>query len=145
MLNQNKSTKTKPKPKGRVIIYLHETGTARFTISEVTVGWQEPMVLQRKCGHPLPALTDIGPAAAASKHTTVPISHTRHSPHKHSPDSATPSDIASLGISSITFTQCALEANEFSEIMQNKGHCAVQSHSKSPILVPSESSHKSSY
>jgi len=30
------------------------------------------MVLQRKCGHPLLALTDIGPAVAASKHTTAP-------------------------------------------------------------------------
>jgi len=33
----------------------HETGTARFTISEVAFDWQEPVVLQRKCGHPLPA------------------------------------------------------------------------------------------
>jgi len=49
-------------------------------ISEVAVDWQEPMVLQRKCGHPLPVLTDIGPAVAASKHTTAPINHTRPSP-----------------------------------------------------------------
>jgi len=41
-----------------------------LTISEVAVDWQEPVVLQRKCGHPLPALTDIGPAVAASKHST---------------------------------------------------------------------------
>jgi len=47
-----------------------------LAISEVAVDWQEPVVLQRKCGHPLPALTDIGPAAAASKHTTAPINHT---------------------------------------------------------------------
>jgi len=46
-----------------------------LTISEVAVDWQEPMVLQRKCGHPLPALTDIGPAVAASKHTTATINH----------------------------------------------------------------------
>ena len=52
-----------------------------LTISEVAVDWQEPMVLQRKCGHPLPALTNIGPAVAASKHTTAPINHTRPSPH----------------------------------------------------------------
>jgi len=49
-----------------------------LTISEVAVDWQEPTVLQRKCGHPLPALTDIGPAAAASKHT-MPL------PRKRSP------------------------------------------------------------
>jgi len=43
-----------------------------LTISEVAVDWQEPMVLQRKCCHPLPAQTDIGPAVAASKHTIAP-------------------------------------------------------------------------
>jgi len=52
------------------------------------------MVLQRKCGHPLHALTNIGPAVAASKHTAAPINHTRPSPRKHSPDGATPSEIA---------------------------------------------------
>jgi len=62
--------------------------------SEVAVDWQEPMVLQRKCGHPLPALTDIGPAVAASKHTTATINHTRPSPRKHSPDVTTPSEMA---------------------------------------------------
>ena len=56
------------------------------TILEVAVDWQEPVVLQRKCGQPLHALTDIGPAVAASKHTTPPINYTRPSPHKHSPD-----------------------------------------------------------
>jgi len=30
------------------------------------------------------------------------------------------------------FMQCAPEATEFSEIMQNKGHYAVQGHSRSP-------------
>jgi len=30
----------------------------------------------------------------------------------------------------------AQNATEFGEIMQNKGHYAVQGHSKSPILVP---------
>jgi len=30
-----------------------------MTISEVAADWQEPMVLQHKCGHPLPALTDM--------------------------------------------------------------------------------------
>jgi len=38
------------------------------------------------------------------------------------------------------FTQCTPEATEFSEITQNKGHYAVQGHSRSPILVPIERS-----
>jgi len=75
---------------------IHETRTARFTISEVAVDWQELVVLQRKCGHPLPVLTDIGPVVAASKHTTAPINHSRLSPRKHSPDGATPSEIADI-------------------------------------------------
>jgi len=33
--------------------------------------------------------------------------------------------------SSTTFTQCAPEATEFGEITQNKGHYAVQGHSRS--------------
>jgi len=65
-----------------------------LTISEVAVDWQEPMALQRKCGHPLPALTDTGPVVAASKHTTAPINHTRPSLRKHSPDVTTPSEMA---------------------------------------------------
>ena len=65
-----------------------------LTISEVAVDWQEPVVLQRKCGYPLPAITDIGPAVAASKHTIAPINHARPSPRKHSPDVITPSEMA---------------------------------------------------
>jgi len=65
-----------------------------LTISEMAVDWQEPMVLQRKCGHPLPALTDIGPAEAASKHTTAPINHTRPSPCKRSSGGTTSAEIA---------------------------------------------------
>ena len=65
-----------------------------LTISEVAVDWQEPMVLQRKCGHSLPALTDIGPAEAASKHTTAPINHTRPSPRKRSSGGTTSTEIA---------------------------------------------------
>jgi len=60
------------------------TNPARFTISEVAVDWQEPVVLRRSAAYPLLVLTDIGPAAAASKHTA--INHTRPSPHKHSSD-----------------------------------------------------------
>ena len=67
-----------------------------LTISEVAVDWQEPMVLRRKCGHPLPALTDIGPAVAARKHNTAPINHTRPPPRKHSPDGTTPSEVADI-------------------------------------------------
>jgi len=36
----------------------------------------------------------------------------------------------SLGISSTTFTQCAAKASEFGEVMQNKGHYAIQGHSR---------------
>jgi len=62
----------------------------------VAVDWQEPVVLRRYAAYPLPALTDIGPAAAASKHTTAPINHTRPSARKHSPDVVTPSEVADL-------------------------------------------------
>ena len=51
----------------------------------------------------------------------------------------------SLAISSTTFTHCAPEATEFRQITQNKGHYTVQGHSRSPILVPIESSCKTSY
>jgi len=40
--------------------------------------------------------------------------------------------------SSTTFTQCALEATEFREIMQNKGHYAIQGHLRSLILYQSK-------
>jgi len=60
-----------------------------FTMWKVAVDWQEPTVLQHKCGHPLPVLTDIGPCTvAASNHTTAPINHARPSPrsiHQMSP------------------------------------------------------------
>jgi len=45
-----------------------------------------------------------------------------------------------MATSSTTFTQCTLEATEFGEITQNKGHYAIQGHWRSPILVPIESS-----
>jgi len=43
------------------------------------------------------------------------------------------------------FTQCARKLPEFAEITQNNGHYAVQHHSRSPILVPTESSYTNSY
>ena len=46
---------------------------------------------------------------------------------------------------STTFTQCAPETTKFGKITQNKGHCVVQGHSRSPILVPIESSYTTSY
>ena len=46
---------------------------------------------------------------------------------------------------SATFTQCTPETNKFGKIMQNKGHFAVQGHSRSQILVPIESSYTTSY
>jgi len=64
------------------------------TISELAVDRQEPVVLQRKCGHPLPALTDIGTTVAASKHTTALINDTRPSPRKRSPDVTTSTEIS---------------------------------------------------
>jgi len=46
---------------------------------------------------------------------------------------------------STTFTQCAPESTKFGKITQNKGHFAVQGHSRSPILVPIESSYTTFY
>ena len=46
---------------------------------------------------------------------------------------------------STTFTQCAPDTTKFGKITQNKGHFAVQGHSRSPILVPIESSYTTSY
>ena len=46
---------------------------------------------------------------------------------------------------STTFTQCAPETTKFGKITQHKGHFAVQGHSRSPILVPDESSYTASY
>jgi len=50
--------------------------------------------------------------------------------------------VESLRISSTcTCMQCAAKAIEFDKITQNNGHYAVQGHSRSPILVPIESSY----
>ena len=46
---------------------------------------------------------------------------------------------------STTFTQCAQETTKVGKITLNKGHFAVQSHSRSPIFVPIESSYTASY
>jgi len=67
----SQASKGKGEGKGRILYgatYMVDQEQRALTISEVAVNWQEPMVLQRKCGHPLPVLTDIGPAVAASKH-----------------------------------------------------------------------------
>jgi len=42
-------------------------------------------------------------------------------------------------------TQFALKSNTFSVITQNNGHYTLQDHSRSPILVPIESSYATSY
>ena len=42
-------------------------------------------------------------------------------------------------------TQLALKADGFSVITQSKNHYAVQGHSRSPILVPMENPHATSY
>ena len=61
----------------------------RFTVSEVVVDWQEPMVQQRKLQPSIACINgQLDPQHAASKQTTAPIKHTRPSPHKHSPDGA---------------------------------------------------------
>jgi len=44
-----------------------------------------------------------------------------------------------------TFRQCAPETTKFGKITPNKDHFEVQSHSRSPILVPIESSYTTSY
>jgi len=46
---------------------------------------------------------------------------------------------------STSFTQCTQETTNFDKITQNKGHFAVQGHSRSPILVPIESSYTTSF
>ena len=46
---------------------------------------------------------------------------------------------------STTFTQSAPETTKFRKITQNKGHFAVQGHSRSPIVVPIESLYTTSY
>jgi len=50
------------KVKGGFLAYIaqltRQTRTARFTISEVAVDWQEPVVLLRYVAYPSPALTD---------------------------------------------------------------------------------------
>jgi len=68
----------------------------RFTMSEVAVDWQESVVLRRYAAYPLHALTDFGPATAASKHTAAPINHTRPSRRKRSSDGVTPSEVADI-------------------------------------------------
>jgi len=42
---------------------------------------------------------------------------------------------------STTVMQCAPETTKFGKITQNKGHFAVQGHSRSLILVPIKSSY----
>ena len=46
---------------------------------------------------------------------------------------------------STDFTQCIPETAKFGNITQIKGHFAVQGPSRSPILVPIESSYTTSY
>ena len=48
-------------------------------------------------------------------------------------------------INSATDRLLRLRFNKFSEITQCNGHYAVQGHSRSPILVPVESSYTTSY
>jgi len=45
---------------------------------------------------------------------------------------------------SVTFTESVPETTKFGKITQNKGYFDVQGHSRSPILVPIESSYTTS-
>jgi len=62
----------------------------------VAVDWQEAVVLRHYAAYPFAMLTDIGLVAAASKHTTAPVNHTRPSPRKHSLVGATPGKVADI-------------------------------------------------
>ena len=53
--------------------------------------------------------------------------------------------LATVMVLSTTFTQYAPKITKFGKITHNKGHFAVQGHSRSPILVPIESSYTTSY
>jgi len=55
------------------------------------------------------------------------------------------SPYASTRFPSTSFTHCAPDSTELGQITQNKGHYAVQGHSRSPNLVPIESSYTTSY
>ena len=44
-----------------------------------------------------------------------------------------------------TLRQCAPDTTKFGKITQNKGHFAVQFHSRSPIFVPIESLYTTYY
>jgi len=46
---------------------------------------------------------------------------------------------------STNFTQCAPETTIFGKITHNKGHFAVQGHSRSPLVEPIENSYTASY
>ena len=71
--------------KGRILIerYLHSNhrDQPRFTILEVAVDWQEPMMLQSKLRPSIARVNvQLDPRHAASKHNTAPINHVRPSP-----------------------------------------------------------------
>jgi len=51
----------------------------------------------------------------------------------------------SIRVSSTTFTQSAQKATEFGEIVSCWAYYDVQGHSRSPSLVPIESSYPTSY
>jgi len=51
----------------------------------------------------------------------------------------------SMGLSSTTLTYPPPKATKCNRITQNNGHCAVQGHLRSPIIVSIESPHATSY
>jgi len=71
----------------------------------------------------------------ASRGPSADVYTTRHSNRK----------LSIVMALSTTFTQCAPETTKFSKITHNKGYFAVQGRSRSPVLVPIESSYTTSY
>ena len=51
----------------------------------------------------------------------------------------------SIGIVSVSYMQLAPKVSILCEITRNDGHCAIQGHSRSPIVVPIESQYATSY
>jgi len=72
------------------------TGPTRCTVLKVAADRQELMVLQHSMRPSIASQTDNWTHDAASKHTTALTSHTRLSLRKHSPDGATPTEVADI-------------------------------------------------
>jgi len=98
--NKGNAILTKGKGKGQILIQrcLHDNWTGAIYNLGIGSGSARANAwcCSIACGHPLPALMDNLTHSAASKHTTAPTSHIRPSPHKHSPDGATLTEVADI-------------------------------------------------